>query len=85
MFKADLREVDGTIMMVIPSDLMEQMHQSRGVTVNMVVEGQTVFMSPQRRPRYTLDELLAQCDPNAPPEEPDHEWLNMKPVGREII
>jgi antitoxin component of MazEF toxin-antitoxin module len=40
---------------------------------------------PYPRSRYTLDELLAQCKPNAPRNKEDHEWLKSKPSGRELI
>jgi antitoxin ChpS len=37
------------------------------------------------RKRYTLNELLQQCDPNAPRSKEEREWLSAKPVGRELI
>jgi antitoxin ChpS len=40
---------------------------------------------PKQRPRYTLDELLKQCNPKAARGKQDHEWLEGKPVGRELI
>jgi antitoxin ChpS len=42
-------------------------------------------VEPQRRPRYTLDELLAQCNPRAPRTKEEQEWLDSKPVGGELI
>jgi hypothetical protein len=33
--------------------------------------------------RYTLNELLAQCDPSAPIPEDMKEWLSARPVGKE--
>ncbi len=33
----------------------------------------------------TLDELLAQCDPKAPRNNEEQEWLDSKPVGGELI
>jgi hypothetical protein len=35
------------------------------------------------RPRYTLAELLSECDASAPRSEQDSIWLNINPVGRE--
>jgi hypothetical protein len=40
---------------------------------------------PQQRPRATLDELLAQCNPDAPHRNEEREWLADKPTGRELI
>ena len=35
--------------------------------------------------RYTLDELLAQCNPDAPMTPEDREWVDAPAVGRELI
>lgn len=35
------------------------------------------------KPRYTLEELLKQCDPTAPLDE-DRTWIELRPVGREL-
>jgi antitoxin ChpS len=35
------------------------------------------------KPHYTLEELLAQCDPTAPADE-DLSWIELRPVGREF-
>lgn len=40
---------------------------------------------PQPQPRYTLEELLAQCDLTARRSKEDREWLNSNPVGGELI
>jgi antitoxin ChpS len=44
-----------------------------------------LMLDPQPRPRYTLNELLAQCDPTARPTEDEREWLDDNPVGDELI
>jgi hypothetical protein len=36
------------------------------------------------RKRYTLDELLAQCDSSAPLTDEDRAWLDFPSVGREL-
>jgi hypothetical protein len=40
---------------------------------------------PKKTPRYTLDELLTQCNSKTERCQQDHEWLASKPVGRELI
>ncbi len=35
--------------------------------------------------RYTLDELLAQCYPEAAPSSEDREWLDDNPAGAELL
>lgn len=39
----------------------------------------------QTRPRYTLDELLAECDYSQPRTPEEQEWLDAPPVGRELL
>jgi hypothetical protein len=38
----------------------------------------------QPKPQYSLDQLLSQCDPNAPITESDRAWLDLKSVGQEL-
>ena len=40
---------------------------------------------PNKKPRYTLAELLAQCDPNAPALPILAEWDRLPPVGLERL
>ncbi len=52
--------------------------------------GQLATTVPRRgartgRVRYSLEELVAQCDPSAPMSGEDAAWLNDQPVGREAI
>lgn len=37
------------------------------------------------KPKYKLEELLAQCDTNAPLPNDTALWDNTKPIGAEII
>jgi antitoxin ChpS len=72
-------------MMAVPPAIMEQLHLQVGATVDLAVDGDRLIVRPQRRPRYTLDELLAQCDREAEVAAQDREWLDARPAGREIL
>jgi len=41
--------------------------------------------NPPRRGRYSLAELMAECDPNAELTAEDRAWLDAPPVGREAL
>ena len=56
-----------------------------GAKVSLTVDNGRLVIEPKPRPRYTLAELLAQCDPSAEPVRQDREWLDAKPVGTEIL
>jgi antitoxin ChpS len=44
-----------------------------------------LVVEPQKRPHYTLDELLAQCHSKARRTKEEREWLHNRPVGGELI
>jgi antitoxin ChpS len=80
-----LRKVGGSIMLAVPPTLIEMLRLQPGAKVGIAVESGRLVVEPQKRPRYTLKELIAQCDPKARLTKEDREWLNSKPVGGEIL
>lgn len=85
MHTTNLRKVGGSIMMAVPPAFLDLLHLQAGATVGMVVDGGRLVVEPKPRPRYTLDELLAQCDSSAELSTEDREWLDTKPVGGELL
>jgi antitoxin ChpS len=85
MLTTTLRKVGGSIMMVVPPAILEQLNLQAGTAVALAVDGQRLIVEPPRKPRYTLEELLAQCDPDAPLSDEDRAWINTSPVGRELL
>ena len=85
MHTANLRKVGGSIMLAVPPALLDILHLQPGAKVGIAVESGRLVVEPQRRRRYTLDELLAQCVPKAPRAQEEQEWLDSKPVGGELI
>jgi len=84
MHTTNLRKVGGSIMLAIPPAFLEVLNLQSGVTVGIAVDSGRLIIEPQLKPRYSLDELLAQCDRNAPITESDRPWLDIKPVGHEL-
>ena len=60
---------------------------SRGIEMAAFQEhgAKPKLMQPRRKPRYTLEELLAKCDFSQPMPPEDREWLDAPPVGRELL
>src|SRR6266446_4528843 len=85
MHATNLRKVGGSVMLAVPPAILDMLHLQAGSTVALVVDGGRLIVEPQPRPRYTLDELLAQCDPSAELTQEDGEWLEAKPVGGELL
>ena len=82
---ATLRTVGGSVMMAIPKPLLETLGVAANAKLDLTVEDGKLVAVPRKRPKYTLDELMAQCDLDAPWTEEEREWLDAPPVGREII
>ena len=81
----NLRKVGGSIMLAIPPAILDLLHLRAGATVGLAVERGRLVIEPTLRPRYSLDELLAQCDASAEFSAEDRAWLDSKPVGSELL
>jgi antitoxin ChpS len=85
MYTTNLRKVGGSVMLAVPPALLDILHLQPGTKVGIAIESGRLVVEPRQRPRYTLNELLAQCDPKARRVKEEQEWLDSKPVGRELI
>ena len=71
-------------MITIPPVILDSMQLRVGATVDLSVTGDRLLVRPQKKPRYTLDELLDQCDPKASVTREGRAWLNAPKTGREL-
>ena len=85
MHTTNLRKVGGSIMLAVPPAILDLLHLHAGATVGLAVERGRLVIEPTLRPRYSLDELLAQCDASAELSPEDRAWLDSKPVGSELL
>ncbi len=85
MHNTNLRKVGGSVMLAVPPVLLDLLQLKPGAEVGVSVEGSRLIIEPRKRPHYTLDELLAQCDPLAPSSVEDQAWSTGQPVGNELI
>ena len=85
MHTTHLRKVGGSVMLAVPRAVLDNLGLRPGAKVGIAIERGRLVVEPPKRPRYTLDELLAQCDSKARRTKEDREWLANKPVGRELI
>lgn len=85
MQTTNLRKVGGSVMLAVPPALLDMLHLQPGATVGIAVENGRLIVQPKQRRRYTLDELLAQCNLKARRSKEEREWLDSKPLGGELI
>ena len=68
----------------IPAVTMRAWGIEEGQTVTLKVEDGALVVKPSQQ-RYTLAELLAQCDFSQPVRAEEREWVDAPPVGLKEI
>lgn len=85
MHTTNLRKVGGSVMLAVPPALLDLLQLRAGAKVGLAVDNGRLVVEPQTRPAYRLEDLLAQCDAEAPDSPEEREWLEGGPVGNELI
>ena len=85
MHSTKLQLIQGSVMLELPSELICELGLRAGDTVEIGTHNDRIVVRKCVRPRYTLEELIAQCDDSLPIDEDDRRWLDLKPVGNEIL
>jgi antitoxin ChpS len=84
MSEAKLRKVGGSVMLAVPPAMLDELGIGAESIVDVAVKKGKLVVAPQPRKRYTLEQLIAQCDPKAPHKK-DQEWLSAPRAGRELL
>jgi antitoxin ChpS len=66
MLTVTLKKVGGSVMLTLPPAFLDALQVAAESQVGMTIDNGQLIVKPQGRPRHTLAELLAQCDPKAP-------------------
>jgi antitoxin ChpS len=85
MHTTNLRKVGGSVMLAVPPALLDILHLQPGAKVGIAIESGRLVVEPRQRRRYTLNELLVQCDPQARRSKREREWLDSAPMGGELL
>jgi len=88
---ATLKPAGGSLVLTVPVAIRKALHYAAGTELSVTVEGSKMVVEAVdtslekrvRRPRYTLEQLLAGSDPDAPLSEHERQWHDASPVGRE--
>jgi antitoxin ChpS len=78
-----LRNFGNSVGLVIPKPVRDALQLCAGQTVTLEQTEQGLLVKPRAK-KYTLEELLAQCDPNAPLPQDIADWQDAPAVGKEI-
>lgn len=75
-----LRRSGGSLVITIPKAFTEQNHLNDGSLVELRLEGEELTIKARKRPRYKLDDLMAEMPEGLPIVEG---WDEMPSVGLE--
>ncbi len=79
-----LRRFGNSIGLVIPKALRETLHFDADQTVTVEQLDDGLLIKPTTPIKYTLEQLLSQCDLNAAQPVYDKAWEYIRPIGKEI-
>lgn len=85
--QTSFRRFGSSLGLTIPRALRDDMGFYEGQTVLLQNKAGKLVMTPQAAPKkkYTLNELIAQCDLSAPMPQDLLDWQNMPPAGQELL
>ena len=72
-------------MLALPPAILDILQLKSGDRVSMAVDTGRLIIEPIRGKKYSLEELLDQCDASAPLSDEDSTWTGSRPVGRELV
>ncbi|MBU6455414.1 MAG: antitoxin [Cyanobacteria bacterium REEB67] len=84
MHITSLQKVGDSVMLEIPSALLEQLHLRADSAVKIGIEGDRIVIESNSKHRYTMAELLAASDYSQLPDKSEREWIDAGATGREI-
>lgn len=81
-----IRKIGNSSGAIIPSELLRRMNLKDGDNITISEERNSlVITKAMNRPRYTMEELLSQCDIEAAMPEVLSEWDSMPLAGDEVL
>ncbi|WFR95746.1 AbrB/MazE/SpoVT family DNA-binding domain-containing protein [Rhizobium tumorigenes] len=85
MVASTLRNVGGSLVMTVPKAITDELGLQANTKFDVTAQDGNIIAVPRRRPKYTVEQLVAEWEvwPERTAEE--QEWLDMPSVGNEII
>jgi|SaaInl4_150m_RNA_FD_contig_31_666845_length_1205_multi_3_in_0_out_0_2 antitoxin ChpS len=81
----NIRKIGNSSGAIFPSKILKQLNLSEGDDIEITADNQRIIIQQVKsKPVYNLQELLDQCDYDAPMPDELKEWEEAKPVGNEV-
>lgn len=83
----NLRKVGGSLMVALPRPIIDEFALNAGSKLSIEVDDGAIKLKSliDCSPKYTLQELLDQCDFTATLTDEEREWLDAPQVGMEVL
>lgn len=81
--ETSIKKLGNSVGILLPSILVKSLNLSVGQSVEIESLDGNLVVKPNQTRRYTLVELIAQCNPKAPMPAEIAGWENMPLVGLE--
>lgn len=85
MYITRLKKVGGSVMLAVPPAVLKTLALSTDSEVGMTIDNGCLIIEPQKKPHYSLEELLARCDPHGEMSDEDRELTDAPVVGKELL
>ncbi len=85
MYKTQVRQVGGSLMVTLPSTYLNQLHLTKGSSVEIMIDKNCLKIKRVTKPKYSLDELLSLCDYSDRTIDHELDWFQSAPVGGELL
>ncbi len=82
--RTNIRKIGNSAGAIIPALLLKKLNISKGDSIEITEDNHKIIISPCKI-KYSLKELLSQCDENAAMPKILNEWEQLSPVGREVL
>lgn len=84
--RTTIQKIGNSTGAILPAPIRKMLNLKAGDSVEIEVQGeQIVIKSCNVRPKYTLSELMAQCDDAAPYPDDLSDWDEAPIVGQEAL
>ncbi|MBF0264843.1 MAG: AbrB/MazE/SpoVT family DNA-binding domain-containing protein [Gammaproteobacteria bacterium] len=86
MMKTNIRKIGNSSGLIIPAIILKKMDLSEGDEIEIIEENNRFVLEPVKKTgKYTLNELIAECNEDAAGYIIDEEFSDAANVGKENI
>ncbi len=85
MVASTLRNVGGSLVMTVPKAIIDELGLQANTKLDVIAQDGNIIAVPRRRPKYTVEQLVAEWEVWPEQTAEEQEWLDMPSVGNEVI